>query len=136
MTLEDKIIALLKDKGLALLCEDPEALRSLAERAIKEAIFSPRITGNSYNERKEPSLVVEAASERAKKMVADLVDGLVAKMVKEPTVMASVIEAIVAALPGAVLNSVRTLHEDAVARATMIAQTDLRGALERARIHS
>lgn len=100
MTLEDKIVQELKADTLGKLV-DEDGLKKLVERAIREALYQPRVQGTGFNAERKDSPVVEAARKTADAMVTQVCAKIVEEALTDPALRKAVLDAFVVCLPQA-----------------------------------
>ena len=108
MTLEEKIVEQIKRYGLHELLDDEDAIAELAKRAVKEALIQPRrIAAEGYYGRYEEkdSPIVEAA----RKMAEQIAVSASAELAADAEFQKLLREAMAAALPNAIGNSLSGL---------------------------
>lgn len=120
MTFEEKVVQRLKSDTLFQFL-DEDALLKLTERAVKEALFQerrdPKYSGyGTPNMLKSP--VMAAASEIAQKAAQSVMDKLTEELLADPKTKLLMQEALVAALPVAVLENMSRKFMDIAATAS------------------
>jgi len=106
-TFEEQVKERLKTDIADLLPD--EALSGLIEKSINEMFFKPRITGNSFNERREPSWFNQAVETAVKARLSGLLTKHLADHQKD--IDAKIEASIVRSMPAAVETLTMALHE-------------------------
>ena len=122
MTLEDKLVQVIKEDKLAALIDDEDSVNDLVKRALNEALFNERTetvpNPNGWGQAKiitTPSLVVQAAREVTDEAVNEVAKAMLDEIMRNEEIVAILREVLpkllLQAILGQVQNSVAQLSE-------------------------
>jgi hypothetical protein len=86
MSLEEKLVQVLKDEKLFALVGDEDAITELTTRAIREALFTPIVEKDRWGSinRQADAPVVAAARDIAQKAVSKVVADMIETITADP----------------------------------------------------
>lgn len=124
MSLEDRIVQVLKEDKLMSLVGDEDAIRKLVERALREALFEERTIpgGNQYHPKKEPSAVVSAAREAAAKIATEMAEELIVEILEHPDMKKTITEVMPGLIVRALMNKAEVVWDQYRDQVVMEAQ--------------
>lgn len=108
MTLEERITQTIKSESLLAIVGDEDAINEMVIRAIDAAIIQPRTIEDNYYSKKHDSPAVEAAREVAQRAAERVTEQMIEKIAADPEFVKLFKEALLTAMPHAMMNSFRS----------------------------